>query len=55
VRTDDSFAKILADAEAELSDRLVDARQHPVGRRVSHLIDELAGKLKNEGSRGSQG
>jgi curved DNA-binding protein CbpA len=50
VRTDDSFAKILADAEAELSERLAGASEHPVGRRVSKLIDELTGKLKGDRS-----
>jgi curved DNA-binding protein CbpA len=46
VTTDDSFAKILADARSELSDRLAEAREHPGGRRVAELIDELAAKLK---------
>ncbi len=45
VTTDDSFTKILADARAELSEQLSDgvarAREHPVARRVSDLIDEL--------------
>ena len=41
VTTDDSFSKILADARSELSDRLSDAREHPVAQRVSNLIDEL--------------
>ncbi len=50
VRTDDSFAKVLADAEAELSQRLAGAQEHPTGRRVGRLIDELTGKLKAEGS-----
>jgi curved DNA-binding protein CbpA len=46
VTTDDSFAKILADARSELSDRLAEARERPGGRRVAELIDELAAKLK---------
>jgi molecular chaperone DnaJ len=46
VASDDSLAKILADARSELSDRLTEARDHPVGRRVTALIDELAAKLK---------
>jgi curved DNA-binding protein CbpA len=41
VETEDSFSKILADARTELSDRFSDAREHPVVRRVSNLIDEL--------------
>jgi hypothetical protein len=45
VTTDDSFTQILADARAELSDQLSEgftrAREHPVARRVSDLIDEL--------------
>ena len=45
VSTDDSFGKILADARAELADRLGEADQHPVGKRVSDLLDELAAKL----------
>ena len=48
VTTDDSFSKILADARAELSDRFAEAREHPVTRRVSDLIDELAAKLTGE-------
>lgn len=55
IRTDDSFTKILADAEAELSERLADAREHPRGRRVERLIDELTGRLKGDGSSGSRG
>jgi curved DNA-binding protein CbpA len=51
VRTDDSFAKILADAEAELSERLAGASEHPAGRRVGKLIDELTGKLKGDRGR----
>jgi curved DNA-binding protein CbpA len=42
---DDSLAKILADARAEMSDRLGQAREHPVGKRVAELIDQLAAKL----------
>ena len=41
VTTDDSFSKILSDARSELSERLSGAREHPVGERVSNLIDEL--------------
>jgi curved DNA-binding protein CbpA len=48
VRTDDSFAKILDDAGKELTDRLSGAQEHPVGRRLTDLIDELAAKLKRE-------
>jgi hypothetical protein len=50
VKTDDSFAKILADAEQELSQRLAGAREHPSGRRVGRLIDDLAAKLRGEKS-----
>jgi curved DNA-binding protein CbpA len=48
ITTDDSFSKILADARSEISDRYVHAREHPVVRRVSDLIEgleELAEKL----------
>ena len=48
VTTDDSLAKILADARAEMSDRLGQAREHPVGKRVADLIDELAAKLTGD-------
>jgi curved DNA-binding protein CbpA len=48
VSTDDSFTKILSDAAAELSDRFSDAREHPVRKRVSDLIDELGSKLTGE-------
>jgi hypothetical protein len=53
VKTDDSFAKILADAEAELSNRLAGARERPAGRRIGRLIDELTGKLKGDNPPGS--
>jgi curved DNA-binding protein CbpA len=49
VTTDDSLAKILADARLELSDRFGEAREQPIGRRVADLIDELAAKLKGGG------
>lgn len=48
VTTDDSFTKILTDARAEIVDRFSEAREHPVVRRVSDLIDgleELSSKL----------
>lgn len=48
VTTDDSLGKILEDARAEMSDRLAQARHHPVGKRVADLIDELAAKLTGE-------
>jgi curved DNA-binding protein CbpA len=48
VKTDDSFGKILADAEAELTKRLGGARDNPAGRRVGELIDELTERLKRE-------
>jgi curved DNA-binding protein CbpA len=48
VATDDSFSKILTDAAAELADRFSDAREHPVTKRVSDLIDELGSKLTGE-------
>lgn len=46
--TQDSFANIIADAREELSNQLRHAREHPVAKRVSDLIDgleELASKL----------
>lgn len=54
VKTDDSFAKVLADAEAELSERLAGAPETPAGRRVGRLINELTGKLKGENPDGPQ-
>jgi curved DNA-binding protein CbpA len=48
ISTDDSFSKILADAAAELSERLSEVRETPVARRVSDLIDELGSKLTGE-------
>ena len=50
IKTDDSFGKILADAEAQLSERLAGAGDHPAGRRISKLVDELARKLRRESS-----
>jgi curved DNA-binding protein CbpA len=46
VTTDDSLAKILVDARTELSERFAEAREHPAGRRVAELIDELTAKLQ---------
>jgi curved DNA-binding protein CbpA len=48
VKTDDTFGKVLADAEAELTKRLAGARDHPAGRRVGELIDELSERLRRE-------
>jgi curved DNA-binding protein CbpA len=51
VTTDDSFSKILSDARDELSSRFSHAREHPVVRRVSDLIDgldDLASKLDED-------
>jgi DnaJ-class molecular chaperone len=48
VTTDDSFSKILSDAATELSGAFSEAREHPVTRRVSDLIDELGSKLTGE-------
>ena len=45
VTTDDTLGKVLADARIEFSDRLADAREHPAGKRLVDLIDELAAKL----------
>jgi curved DNA-binding protein CbpA len=41
VNTDDTFSRILSDAKDELTGRLSEAREHPVAKRVSDLIDEL--------------
>jgi hypothetical protein len=51
VKTDDSFSKILADARDQLTGRLADARDHPVTKRVSDLIDELE-ELVSKATRG---
>jgi curved DNA-binding protein CbpA len=48
ISTDDSFSKILSDVATELSDRFSDAREHPVTKRVSDLIDELGSKLTGD-------
>ena len=50
MKTEDSFGKILADAEAELAQWLAGASELTAGKRVGDLIDELTGKLK--GNRG---
>jgi hypothetical protein len=52
--TDDSFSKILADVRDELSDRLGQAREHPVARRVADLIDELDGLVDRERRHGGE-
>jgi curved DNA-binding protein CbpA len=54
VKTDDSLSKILADARAELSGRLDQAREHPAGQRVADLVDQLAAKLTGEPPPGSR-
>lgn len=58
VHTDDSFSKLLADARSELAARwgeeLDHAQGHPVARRVSDLIDDLAAKLSGDENRGSK-
>lgn len=43
VSTDDSFGAILRDARDELTERFSHAREHPVVKRVSDLIDGLDG------------
>jgi curved DNA-binding protein CbpA len=55
VTTDDSLAKILADARAKMSDRLDQAREHPIGKRVAELIDELAARLTGDSPPDSRG
>jgi hypothetical protein len=55
--TDDSLAKILADARSELAQRYNDARDHPVVRRVSDLIaglEELAEGLDRRRGAGQE-
>ena len=51
VRTDDTFGKVLRDARIEFADRLAEAQEHPAGKRLSELIDELAAKLTGESRR----
>ncbi|HEY1590863.1 MAG TPA: DnaJ domain-containing protein [Solirubrobacteraceae bacterium] len=48
VKTDDTLANVLRDAREEFSDRLAEAREHPQGKRLADLIDELASKLTGE-------
>jgi hypothetical protein len=47
ITTDDSLAKILADARAQASERFSEARE-PVAKRVADLLDELASKLNGD-------
>jgi hypothetical protein len=50
VRTDDSFTKILADARAELADRLEEsAHDQPLRARVARLLDDVADALRADG------
>jgi curved DNA-binding protein CbpA len=51
VTTDDSFAKILADARSELADRFSEVGEHPAGERIADLLDELAAKLRRDRSK----
>jgi curved DNA-binding protein CbpA len=53
VTTDDSFAKILADARAELTDRFADTREQPAGERIADLLDDLAARLRRSGGKES--
>lgn len=53
VRTDDSFAKILADARSEFADRLGEGRDQHVGERIADLLDEVAARLRGGGSKDS--
>jgi curved DNA-binding protein CbpA len=53
VTTDDSFAKIVADASSELSSWLDRAQEQPARRRVADLLNELAAKVKGDRHRGS--
>ena len=55
VTTDDSFAKILADARSEVSDLLSKGREHPRVMRVNDLIDELVSKLDGKPPPDSRG
>ena len=59
VHTDDSFSQLLADARSELASKIGEgldqAQAHPVAKRVSDLIDDLAARLTGEGHRGSGG
>jgi hypothetical protein len=48
VETDDTLAKLLADARSEFAGKLADAHQHPAGKRLTDLIDELAAKLTRD-------
>lgn len=47
VSTDDSLAKIFADARAQASERFAEVRE-PVAKRVADLLDELASKLNGD-------
>jgi curved DNA-binding protein CbpA len=49
--TDDSLTKILSDAREQLAEKFSEAREHPVVRRVSDLIEgleHLASKIDGE-------
>jgi curved DNA-binding protein CbpA len=52
ISTQDSFSKILSDAASGLSERVAEvqnqARESPVTKRFSDLIDELGSKLTGE-------
>jgi hypothetical protein len=45
VETEDSFAKIFADAQSEVADRLFGPNQHPAARRVADLFDDVESKI----------
>ena len=48
IKTDDTLGKILADARKEFVERLSDAREEPISRRVADLLDEFGARLKGE-------
>jgi hypothetical protein len=50
VRTEDSFAKILADARSEFAGRFSETHEEP-GDRIADLLEELAAKFRRGGSK----
>jgi hypothetical protein len=52
VRTDDSLSKLLADAGAELSQRLAGGTGRNAKSRAADLLEELAARLRREDAEG---
>ena len=54
IKTDDTLAKILADARKEFSERIGEVKDEPVTHRAADLLDDLAAWLKPDHGSGDE-